>query len=247
MARPGTVPIDGRIRLWSLPDGARLAMLRAHPGNLTALALSRDGTTLITGSSHGEVRLWKFPSLESTATIRDAHKGSSVRAIAISPQGKLFVTAGYPGTVKLWRLPEASFVRSVAGAWIATFALAFAPDGTALLAAAEDRTIRFLDLNTGRVKGCLVDLKANPASAKGATYRRKNQHGHVITWTQPCGSPIPPGAVCTCNCVPGSIPLPKKPKPPPPPSKGGTGGGTLTQPCGTPIPPGYYCTCNCIG
>lgn len=22
-----------------------------------------------------------------------------------------------------------------------------------------------------------------------------------VTWTQPCGSPIPPGAICTCNCV----------------------------------------------
>lgn len=25
--------------------------------------------------------------------------------------------------------------------------------------------------------------------------------GQTITWTMPCGSAIPPGAVCTCNCV----------------------------------------------
>jgi hypothetical protein len=28
------------------------------------------------------------------------------------------------------------------------------------------------------------------------------------TWryyTLPCGSPVPPGAICTCNCVPGTV------------------------------------------
>jgi hypothetical protein len=25
--------------------------------------------------------------------------------------------------------------------------------------------------------------------------------GQTVTWTLPCGSPIPPGAVCVCNCV----------------------------------------------
>lgn len=30
--------------------------------------------------------------------------------------------------------------------------------------------------------------------------------GQTVTWTLPCGSPIPPGAVCTCNCV--SVPAP---------------------------------------
>lgn len=25
--------------------------------------------------------------------------------------------------------------------------------------------------------------------------------GETVTWTLPCGSPIPPGAVCVCNCV----------------------------------------------
>jgi hypothetical protein len=26
-----------------------------------------------------------------------------------------------------------------------------------------------------------------------------------VTFTQPCGTPIPAGAVCVCNCVPGTI------------------------------------------
>ena len=29
--------------------------------------------------------------------------------------------------------------------------------------------------------------------------------GRTITYTLPCGSPIPAGAVCVCNCVAGSV------------------------------------------
>ena len=37
-----------------------------------------------------------------------------------------------------------------------------------------------------------------------AKVRMTNRYGRVITKTLPCGSPIPAGATCTCNCVPGS-------------------------------------------
>jgi hypothetical protein len=35
---------------------------------------------------------------------------------------------------------------------------------------------------------------------EGISYKVKVE-GKWVTWTQPCGSPIPPGAVCICNCV----------------------------------------------
>src|SRR6185436_4213245 len=48
----------------------------------------------------------------------------------------------------------------------------------------------------------------------------------------PCGSPIPAGAVCTCNCVPGSEPAYRPPRSTG--GGGGYGGG------------GRICTCNKI-
>jgi hypothetical protein len=35
-------------------------------------------------------------------------------------------------------------------------------------------------------------------------YSTVNEYGKTVTYTKPCGSPIPPNATCTCNCVPGS-------------------------------------------
>ena len=62
-----------------------------------------------------------------------------------------------------------------------------------------------------------------------------------------CGDPIPPGAVCTCNCV--SVPLPGSRGTVPPGQKGAEyqyGGESYALQCGAPIPPGAVCTCNCV-
>ncbi len=54
------------------------------------------------------------------------------------------------------------------------------------------------------------------------------------TKTLPCGSPLPAGATCICNCVAAPV------YPSPPSTR------TERKPCGSPIPPGATCTCNCI-
>ena len=49
---------------------------------------------------------------------------------------------------------------------------------------------------TEDVRGGVVGLKIAVTEPAGTTR----------TWTLPCGSPIPPGAVCVCNCVAGGVP-----------------------------------------
>jgi LysM repeat protein len=40
-----------------------------------------------------------------------------------------------------------------------------------------------------------------PAGEEGVKIEIAEPDGTTRTWTLPCGSPIPPGAVCVCNCV----------------------------------------------
>ena len=61
-------------------------------------------------------------------------------------------------------------------------------------------------------------------------FTHSDSYGQTITYTLPCGSPIPPGAVCTCNCVPGSY-VPSRPKSSRSRSRSRSGGGS-------------YCSCN---
>lgn len=40
-----------------------------------------------------------------------------------------------------------------------------------------------------------------PTGDEGITYKYTDLYGNTYTYTLPCGSPIPEGAICTCNCV----------------------------------------------
>ena len=40
-----------------------------------------------------------------------------------------------------------------------------------------------------------------PTGDEGITYKYTDLYGNTYTFTLPCGSPIPEGATCTCNCV----------------------------------------------
>ena len=45
------------------------------------------------------------------------------------------------------------------------------------------------------------------AGKEGTEFKVKVE-GKWVEWTQPCGAPIPPGAICTCNCVAAAPPAP---------------------------------------
>ena len=84
--------------------------------------------------------------------------------------------------------------------------IAAARDGSKI-AVANDRSILFFSLPDLKVIGCPVDLSEMKDNVKGIEVSGTDPvTGRTVTYTLPCGAPIPAGAVCTCNCVAGSIP-----------------------------------------
>jgi WD40 repeat protein len=49
---------DGKARLWDASTGQPIGQPLTHQGAVSAVAFSRDGTTVITGSWDGKARLW---------------------------------------------------------------------------------------------------------------------------------------------------------------------------------------------
>jgi len=93
------------VRLWDSPSGRRWATFIGHPGAVTAVAWSPDGTCLATAGRDGEVRLWDSPSGRRWATFI-GHPGA-VTAVAWSPDGTRVATAGRGGDICLWDLSQA--------------------------------------------------------------------------------------------------------------------------------------------
>jgi WD40 repeat protein len=118
-----------------------------HRGSINAAALSRDGRTLVTGTSQGEAWLWDVAAGRQRGEPLE-HPGP-VRAVALSPDGKTALTgcAG-DGDLRLWDVKTGRVVRVAAHAAQIT-AVAFRRDGKALASGSGDRTARLWDFTTG--------------------------------------------------------------------------------------------------
>jgi WD40 repeat protein len=64
------------------------------------VALSPDGTTLVSGSLDSNVRLWDLPSGQRRHTLH-GHT-NLVTAVDFSPDGQQVISSSSDGTVRLW-------------------------------------------------------------------------------------------------------------------------------------------------
>lgn len=139
-----------------------------------------------------------FPSLDLLASVPEA---IAATALAFSGDGR-FLAASY-GTLGS-RLYSAPGLQLVSGLGPST-GLSLSLDMDSLgryLAVASGMTIQLYSLPQGTpVPVCFMDVLASASTASGSVYIRKG-----VTYTVACGAPLPAGAVCTCNCVPGACP-----------------------------------------
>ncbi|HEX2997620.1 MAG TPA: WD40 repeat domain-containing protein [Anaerolineales bacterium] len=117
--------------------------------NVIALAYSPKGGVLIGGGTSRNVQVWNAGNGERIFTLNHAHQ---VFKAAISPNGSTAATATcenvlYPecaeGSVWLWDLPSGKLLRKLAGFPNFVEQVAFTPDGSVLVAASRDGTLRF--------------------------------------------------------------------------------------------------------
>jgi len=214
---------DKTIKLWSLADNRLLATLNGHLGSVNALVISRDGRQLISGSEDRTIKLWSLPDGKLITSIND--KDGSIGNLALNPDDRLFTSNNFGKFINHWSLPDGKKLKTFEAHSSNIIELAVTPDGNFLISGHNDGVISIWDLVQGGFRSFLFDRAANDPDTRGISYNVFDKiTGKIITFTLPCGSPIPKGAVCTCNCVRGTYREP---------SYGGGGGGS-------------YCTCNKI-
>ena len=187
---------DGLIKLWSLPGGALLKTLRGHASAIWSLAFTPDGQMLASGSYDHTAKLW---SVSGGVLLKDlTGHAFPVRGIAIGPDGRLLATTSDDDTIKLWSLPDGALLKTL-NPPIFVKSVAISPDGGLLVSCGSQ--INLWHLPDGKpIPICLMD----PAvSASSVGFIRYTVAG--VTYTVPSGSPMPAGAVCTCNLVQGSV------------------------------------------
>ncbi len=90
------------VKLWDVSgqNAHELQTLSGHTGNVMAIAFSRDGRTLATGSFDATVKLWDAATGRELKTL--AGHTLAVNAIDFSPDGKFIVSGSEDGSAKLW-------------------------------------------------------------------------------------------------------------------------------------------------
>jgi len=212
------VTAGAQLHLRSLSTGA---ILNTAPGK--AFAVSPDGKYLA-AQDGTRAYMYAFPSLNPIVSVVE---NRNARSLSFSDDGKLVAIAYGDAPARLYYSPGLTLKREMepnegpcmatatarAGLPAARPAPVAAPHpggGTravpqlqnGYLAVASGKSIRLYTLPSGdRMPVCFMDLAASAPAVTGTQYI-----GGGILYTISCGAPIPPGAECTCNCVPGNCP-----------------------------------------
>jgi WD40 repeat protein len=128
----------GRIKQW--PNA--IAVLEGHADQVTSVAFSPDGKSIVSGSHDTTVHIWH---VETGAALREPLEGHTdqVTSVAFSPDGKRIVSGSYDNTVRIWDGETGAALREPLEGhtdWVTS--VAFSPEGKRIVSGSYDKTVR---------------------------------------------------------------------------------------------------------
>jgi WD40 repeat protein/tRNA A-37 threonylcarbamoyl transferase component Bud32 len=138
---------QGRVRLWSVPEGRLTATLQTARATIHCLAFRPDGRRLAVGDSTGAVTVWDVPARHPVTYCYGSHH--DVYALAFSPDGTVLASGGR-GPPRLWDAASGRLLLSLQATGPIT-GLAFAPDARRLVVASKGPSrVALWELEEGR-------------------------------------------------------------------------------------------------
>ena len=184
---------SGKVALWKIETGERIATLGNEVDQVLAADLSPDQTTVLLG---GPTRILKFYSTKDGKLIRSVKKHTDwVTAISYSPDGSLVASADRAGGITIWESASGEEALTLAGHKSAVNGLAFLPG--LLASAGQDGTVVLWDATEGKERkkwtahpgGCeSVDFTPDGrivTSGRDKVAKVWDQTGKLLLTTQP--------------------------------------------------------------
>jgi WD40 repeat protein len=118
-----------------------------HPSVVRSVAISHDGTQIISGSDDNTVRIW---DAQTGAAVHELKGHSShVYSVAISHDGTQIISGSADKTVRIWDAQTGAAVHELKGHSSVVTSVAISHDGTQIISGSDDDTVRIWDAQTG--------------------------------------------------------------------------------------------------
>ena len=135
-----TTSSDGTARIWPTTGVGKATVLRGHTGAVRSARFSRDGSRVITRSDDRTARLWSVDGA-GLATARAPDGETTIRDAGFAPDGMLVL--GTTGTVAfVWLADRPGDPIALRGHTDQISSAAFSADGTRVVSASRDNTVR---------------------------------------------------------------------------------------------------------
>jgi WD40 repeat protein len=139
----------------AMPDSADAAIvhtLNGHSGTVWAVAISRDGRTLVSGSGDKTLKLWDLDTGHLLRTL--SGNSDEVLSVAIGADGQTLTSGSYADkqAIKIWNLRNEERHSIVSGNPSKVWSVAISPDGKTLASSSGDESIKVWDMQTGTLR-----------------------------------------------------------------------------------------------
>ncbi|MBE9017464.1 serine/threonine protein kinase, partial [Chroococcidiopsidales cyanobacterium LEGE 13417] len=129
--------------------------LTGHTNAVWAVAIARDGRTLVSGSGDKTIKFWDLSSGELLRTLTG--NSAEVLSLALSQDGQMLTSASYSAqpAVKVWDLPTQELQQTI-GNVSKVWSVAISPDRQTLVSSNADASIKIWDLPTRMLRRTLI-------------------------------------------------------------------------------------------
>ena len=137
---------EGQIEEWAYA-GLEQRRQFNHGGPVYGVAVTRDGSTIVSGSTDQTVRVWDNMTGQQKFQL-NGHVGA-VHGLALSPDETFAVSSGADGTLRLWDIVGGRQLKQLITYDATMYSIAVHPQGGLIAAAGADRKVHLLDMISG--------------------------------------------------------------------------------------------------
>jgi WD40 repeat protein len=176
------------VKVWDAASGKEVFSLEGHKGDVYSVAVSSDGTRLVSGGHDGVLKVWDLQKGQEVRSLVEIP--TPVVSVAFSPDGQRIVGGG--ATVEIWDARSGRVLLKIAHFLVRS--VVFSPDGKTIVSGGEDGTLKAWDARTGKelhtLKGHTQPVTAVAVSSDGKRIVSASEDSTVRVWDAQTGREV---------------------------------------------------------